>query len=274
MYVSIQDQSRRLVARLAAQCADPHGIGNMSCSIYDTAWLAMVRKVVRNQDGTDTRIWLFPQCFDFILAHQLPSGAWESYASPIDGILNTAASLLALRRRLRLEPNNTDWARRSRLAEAALNDMLSSWDVTSTDYVGSEMLVVKHLSLLEDENVMLDFPQLTRLQHMLDNKLKKMPPSYLYGAQSTLHHSLEALIGHIDFDRIDHWRHENGSMMASPSSAAAYLMHASVWDDKAEAYLRDVLEYGAGRGNGSVPCAWPTTIFELTWVCTFPHLKK
>jgi hypothetical protein len=53
-------------------------------------------------------------------------------------------------------------------------------------------------------------------------------------------------------------------MMGSPSSTAAYLMHASVWDDEAEAYLRKVLKYSAGRGNGSVPCAWPTSVFEVS----------
>jgi hypothetical protein len=52
--------------------------------------------------------------------------------------------------------------------------------------------------------------------------------------------------------------------MGSPSSTAAYLMHASVWDDEAEAYLRKILKYSAGRANGSVPCAWPTSVFEVS----------
>ncbi|KAH6843334.1 hypothetical protein B0I37DRAFT_418444 [Chaetomium sp. MPI-CAGE-AT-0009] len=86
--------------------------------------------------------WLFPECFDFILEEQLPSGAWESYATPLDGILNTAAARLALKKHLRkLDPerrhdhHHGDWPFRTHRAEAALKDMLHDWDVESTDQV-------------------------------------------------------------------------------------------------------------------------------------------
>ncbi|KAL2020340.1 hypothetical protein VTK56DRAFT_8568 [Thermocarpiscus australiensis] len=42
-------------------------------------------------------------------------------------------------------------------------------------------------------------------------------------------------------------------------------MNSSVWDDEAEAYLRRVLTQVKGVGRGGVPCAWPTTIFEVSW---------
>jgi hypothetical protein len=47
-------------------------------------------------------------------------------------------------------------------------------------------------------------------------------------------------------------------------------MNSSTWDDEAEAYLRRVLRRQRGKGldPGSVPCAWPTTIFEVSWVLT------
>lgn len=43
-------------------------------------------------------------------------------------------------------------------------------------------------------------------------------------------------------------------------------MNASTWDDQAECYLRDVVNRDSGVHGGSVPCAWPTTIFEISWV--------
>lgn len=65
--------------------------GYLSPSIYDVAWVSMIRKEVNNH-----HVWLFPECFDYILRSQLEDGTWECYASPDDGILNTLVSLLTL----------------------------------------------------------------------------------------------------------------------------------------------------------------------------------
>jgi hypothetical protein len=188
----------------------------MSASVYDTAWLSMVHK---------TDDWLFPECFDFILEEQLPSGAWESYATPLDGILNTAAALLALKKHLqKLDPEQRhdhrhgDWLFRSHRAEAALKEMLHDWDVESTDQVGFEVLVVSLLTLLEKEGgVSIDFPGLEALRAVRDAKLAKLPPSTLYKMPSTLYHALEGFIGYIDFDRVRPWRQADGSMLGSPA---------------------------------------------------------
>ncbi|KAI2472650.1 hypothetical protein F4781DRAFT_382493 [Annulohypoxylon bovei var. microspora] len=263
MDVSLLDQARVLLARLAAQCSTSQGFGTMSASVYDTAWLSMIRKpTVSSLDGT----WLFPECFEFILAQQLPSGGWESYATLLDGILNTAAALLSLKRHSRTNPDNRDLLLRIQKAEAALRQMLHVWDVHLTDQVGFEILVASLLDHLEQEGVSLDFPQLGVLRALRDAKLAKLPLSKLCQAPSTLYHSLEAFIGHVDFDSIHHWREANGSMMASPASTAAYLMNTSSWDDEAEMYLRSVLHRPNNPSSGGVPCAWPTTIFEVSWV--------
>ncbi|KAI0896217.1 hypothetical protein F4806DRAFT_496335 [Annulohypoxylon nitens] len=265
MDISIQEQIQSLLTTISIQCSTNIGFGFMSPSIYDTAWVSMVRKPRSASEGSE---WLFPECFEFILAHQLPSGAWESYASSVDGILNTAASLLAIRTRLEVRPGNLDWEARSRRAEAALMSLLGNWDVDLSDQVGFEMLIIQLVSLLEGQGVVLEFSQLNSLKSLLNAKLEGLPLSSVYNAPSTLYHCLEGLIGHIDFDQVRQRRDVNGSMMGSPSSTAAYLMNSSVWDDEAEAYLRNVLKYGAGNGNGSVPSAWPTRIFEASWVIT------
>ncbi|KAI1206322.1 uncharacterized protein F4807DRAFT_463811 [Annulohypoxylon truncatum] len=261
---TVHDQIQSLITKLSVQCSANHGFGFMSPSIYDTAWVSMVRKP--NNAGEDE--WLFPECFEFILASQLPSGAWESYASHVDGILNTSASLLALRKRLEICPGNLDWETRSKRAEIALRELLDKWDADLSDQVGFEMLIIQLVSLLEGRGIVLEFPQLNALKILRNAKLKRLPLSSVCNAPSTLYHCLEGLIGHIDFEQVRHRRDANGSMMGSPSSTAAYLMHSSVWDDEAEAYLRNVLKYGTGNGNGSVPSAWPTRIFETTWAIT------
>lgn len=213
MCASLNDQAQALLTSLAAQCSAGQGFGSMSASVYDTAWLSMIRRPADSGAGT----WLFPESFDFILAQQLPSGAWESYATPVDGILNTAAALLSLKKRLRLEPGHHDLLPRSQKAETALKELLHGWDMDSADQVGFEILVISLLSLLEQEGLYLDFPQLSALLDARNAKLAKLPPSTLYESPSTLYHSLEAFIGHIDFDRVRRWREANGSMMGSPA---------------------------------------------------------
>ncbi|KAI1370232.1 hypothetical protein F4677DRAFT_465656 [Hypoxylon crocopeplum] len=265
MNAPIHAQIQSLIARLSALCSAGHGFGSMSPSIYDTAWVSMVRNP---HTITGSHAWLFPECFEFILTHQLASGAWESYASPIDGILNTAAALLALKVHLEVCPEDSDLELRSQRAVKALREMLGNWEAGSSDQVGFEMLILQHASLLEAKGIVLDFPQLSTLRPLRRAKLEKLPLASVYNAPSTLHHCLEGLIGHIDFDQVRCRRDANGSMVSSPSSTAAYLMNTSAWDDEAEAYLRNALEYGSGRGNGSLPSAWPTGIFEISWVFT------
>ncbi|KAI1355960.1 hypothetical protein F5Y01DRAFT_268144 [Xylaria sp. FL0043] len=260
MGVSLSEQAQFLVTGLANQCSTHNGFGSMSPSIYDTAWLAMVQK----SNGKEVK-WRFPECFDFIVRQQLPSGGWESYATSADGILNTAAALMALKKHLKSCPENTDLSERSTRAEKALNKMLGSLDVETVDQVGFEILIVQHLELLKDEGISLEARSFEGLKKARQEKLSKLPPKSVHSAPSTIYHSLEALIGHIDFDQVARWRQPDGSMMGSPSSTAAYLIHTTSWDDAAETYLENVLKHGSGRGNWSVPSAWPSSLFETSW---------
>jgi len=88
----------------------------------------------------------------------------------------------------------------------------------------------------------------------------------IYELGTSLLHSPEGLVGHIDFDKLAHHKRK-GSFMASPSSIAAYLVNASAWDDECESYSRTLLLRNGPEGSaGSVPFTWPTTFFEIAWV--------
>ncbi|OJJ42193.1 hypothetical protein ASPZODRAFT_20693 [Penicilliopsis zonata CBS 506.65] len=261
----LQQSAEGLVARLTEQIDSPYGSGFMSPAIYDTAWVSMVSKTV---DGET--FWLFPECFEYLLQHQHDDGSWIAYASSIDGILNTAASLLALKRHLNspyqmqgtpVEP----LIERIDRATAALQTQLDRWEVDGTVHVGFELLVPALLDYLAAEGVCFTFPGRDRLFSIRQEKLARFQPEYLYlPVQTPAVHSLEAFIGSIDFDRLAHHKIQ-GSFMASPSSTAAFLMYSSHWDDDCEQYLRHVLHCAAGHGSGGVPSAFPSTIFELTW---------
>ena len=260
-------EAKAVIKRLAYQVEHRESISSFSSSVYDTAWLAMVCK-----SDSDT-IWLFPQCFNYLLETQTQDGGWPAYASEMDGILNTMAATIALqmhgkRPDLNGAPFPNDIASRVFKAEKYLRERLQAWDVSSTIHVGFEILVPTLLELLEKDSKKFEFPGRQTLLTLNQSKLSRYRPEALYDERkTTLIHSLEAFVGKIDFDRVAHHLDERGSMMASPSATAAYLVYCSKWDESAENYLRNVVALGSGKGSGGVPSAFPTSIFEITWVC-------
>ncbi|KAF8130949.1 hypothetical protein K438DRAFT_1643310 [Mycena galopus ATCC 62051] len=232
----------------------------MSPSIYDTAWVSMISK---NND------WLFPVAFQYLLDHQNPSsGGWESPSSNTDSILNTLSALLSMK----LHANNdSTLSDRLHAAKQYLAAKLNNWDISTAERVGFEIAVPTMLSLLSEQGIDFSFPEHSHLMKLNATKLSKLSSQMIYQHCTTILHSLEGLIGHLEFDKLAHHK-RNGSFMASPSSTAAYLMHASRWDDECEAYLREVLSSRCEiDGKGSVPCAWPTTFFELSWIVCNLH---
>ncbi|KAH7304690.1 aphidicolan-16beta-ol synthase [Stachybotrys elegans] len=251
---------------------DKYGYGTMSCAIYDTAWVSMVTKPIDGQQQ-----WLFPECFRYVLDHQLPDGSWGvNRKAQIDGILNTSAGLLALARHRsapaserQTQPMDCDLEDRIIRARSSLQAQLMEWDVSKTDHVGFEMIVPAMLQYLDREGFTFDFPSKAPLMGVYSAKMARFKPEFLYSpVRITAVHSLESFIGTIDFDRVAHHK-VNGSMLGSPSSTAAYLMHVSQWDDEAEAYLAHVVKTAAGHGSGGVPSAYPSTYFEYSWASRF-----
>ncbi|KAJ5114236.1 Phyllocladan-16-alpha-ol synthase [Penicillium angulare] len=263
--ISLQNSAVALVNQLTESIDDPRALGFMSPAIYDTAWVSMIQKTVEDQST-----WLFPQCFEYILQMQLDDGSWISYASQIDGILNTAASLLSLKRHFTVPLqigtiSQKDLSERIDRGTAALSSLLNSWNVELTVHVGFEILVPALLGYLEAENVTFCFPARSRLFEIRAEKLARFKPEFLYGPiQTTALHSLEAFIGIVDFDQLRHHKTE-GSFMASPSSTAAVLMHASEWDQECEEYICHTIQHASGKGSGGVPSAFPSPIFEIGW---------
>ncbi|KAG8156333.1 hypothetical protein KVR01_013785 [Diaporthe batatas] len=263
--VSLDVMIRSTLNNAVGDYDDKLGFGSMSCSIYDTAWVSLVAKSISGK-----RRWLFPQCFDYLLSQQAEDGSWGVTDEAIDGILNTAAALLSCVRHNHelssFEHTTTkDLDARISRGIVSLRSQLRGWTVASTIHVGFEVIVPALLELLDQESIQFSFEGMGELIKIRQEKLSKFHPDLLYGHKpSTAIHSLEAFVGKIDFDKVSHHK-TFGSMMGSPSSTAAYLMNATAWDDGAEEYLRHVVEHAAGKGNGGVPSAYPSTIFEYSW---------
>lgn len=269
----IDAAARSLLQNAVDNYEQTFGFGSMSCSVYDSAWVSLLTKTI---DGK--RQWLFPECFHYLLDTQSEDGSWGRTTSQVDGILSTSASLLSLLRHqaqpLQLRNiDSEDLRARITKAMSSLRSQLQSWPVASTVQVGFEVIVPALLDLLanEDSSIQFQFDGFHELIEISTQKLSKFQPDSLYGdLRLTVLHSLEAFMDEVDFDRIAHHK-TFGSMMGSPSSTAAYLMNVSRWDDEAEAYLRHVIRYAAGKGSGGVPSAYPSTYFEYTWVGSRNH---
>ncbi|RAL02627.1 terpene synthase family protein [Aspergillus ibericus CBS 121593] len=258
--------ARSLIQRTIRSSHAKYGFGTLTCTVYDTAWVSLVTKSINGQEE-----WLFPESFQYLLSTQCKDGSWDTESqAPIDGVLNTAAALLSLKKhrdnpfQLNLDLNDID--RRITRGTEALRSRLETWDVLTTNNVGFEITVPSILNLLEEHGFVFDIKGKDALMQIHDTKMSRFKPEMLYStSRSTIAHSLEALIGRVEFDKLAQHK-VLGSMFASPSSTAAYLMHASRWDDEAEEYLRHAVKASAGKASGGVPGVFPTTHFEYIWM--------
>ncbi|KAJ4245529.1 hypothetical protein NW762_014038 [Fusarium torreyae] len=266
---SLSVTAKSLVKRLYATYQGHYGLSTTSCQVYDTAWVSMISKT-----SGDIEEWLFPESFYYLLKKQSDDGSWGSHpTTKTAGILDTAAALLALLKHAKkpLQVHHVspqELSRRIDLASTSLRTQLASWDdISETNHIGVEMIVPSLLAYLskQDERLTFDFPCKEILKSMNESKLSRFEPESLYrNKPSSAIHSLEAFIGIVDFDRISHHLF-HGSMLASPSSTAAFLIEASEWSDEAEGYLRHIVQAGTGHGDGGIPGTFPTTHFEISW---------
>lgn len=190
----VQD-AKKVLTHLAEKCCQTNGFGSFSISIYDTAWLAMIPA------PGDPGHWLFPGSYAYLLLHQNDDGMWPEYASPIDGILNTLAGLLALVRHHESGTSNIDDPRgspdrafelpvRIEKARKALQSALSDWDVKETRHVGFEVLVPSLLSQLSDGGIAFEFEGRSTLMMLHQKKLSKFHPKVVTSnPPTTLLHS-------------------------------------------------------------------------------------
>ncbi|KAI6774712.1 hypothetical protein HG530_001470 [Fusarium avenaceum] len=246
-----------------------YGLCSTSYQVYDTAWVAMIPKTTDN-----VKQWLFPESFHYLLKTQAADGSWGILpTTQTAGILDTASAVLALVSHLReplqiLDVSPDAMRVRIELGVASLKRQLAVWnDVEETNHIGVELIVPALLSMLEKKLDVpsFEFPCRDILDKMHEEKLGHFDLQTVYSKPSSLLHSLEAFLGKIDFDGLSHHLYR-GSMMASPSSTAAYLIGATKWDDEAESYLRHVLRNGAGHGDGGISGTFPTTHFECSWM--------
>ena len=171
--VDLDKRAQDLLMEFGVSFHREYGTGSMSCTMYDTAWVALVQ---RQLDGV--WIWFSPASFHYVVEQQLDDGSWPCYASPIDRILNTAVSLLVLHRhaqnpRQTSEPSPEILSTRVQWAYEALSRLLHEWPVEKTIHVGSEILVPSVLEHLAKEGFRFSFDGRHALLRLYTAKIAK-----------------------------------------------------------------------------------------------------
>jgi hypothetical protein len=267
-----QEQASALISYCAAAVNNTHTFGRLTSSIYDTAWVAILRK-----PNSQDRELLFPECYQYILDQQHSGSGWEkSPESEIDGIMCTLGGLFALSKNsdiLHAGINSKEIATRIHNGSTFLSTKLQTWDVASCDHVGFEIIIPCMLEHLKENGLVFTFPGQSLLSQLNQLKLAKVHPAVWSGkVQTTITHSLEAFLGKADFNGLRDQR-VCGGMGSSPSSTAAYLISTSEWDGESEKYLRTVLSSRPPGEIGGVPGMYPTTGFEVLWVSMPPCIR-
>lgn len=252
-----------------------YGLGSMTGTVYDTAWISCISKPM-SDSGFEQ--WLFPPSFCFVLDAQDVDGGWrwppqQEKQCIGSTVLTSLAALFAItqhiRRPLQLATAHGDLSDRLARGIKFVAQKLRLLDHVFPDNVGFEVLVPALLELLEQEDIRFQFPNRSRLFRWRDAKLSRINVPDFEKVPSTLLHSLETFYAdsRFSFAALGS-RLVAGSMMGSPAATAAYLMRCDGWDDTAESYLRLVISNGLGHCSGSVPSAFPSTNFEMIWVRT------
>ncbi|GAQ46948.1 hypothetical protein AKAW_07141 [Aspergillus niger] len=265
--VSYDQEATTLLQYLGQEQHPDYGFGAVSGSIYDTAWVSMVKKPVA---GSKTA-WAFIECFQFLSEAQCEDGGWDADAVLFDRIACTLAGLLALKKHQNEEKDHTSRQALGKKIFKATHFLRQTLPMlpAAVAYelpIGAELWLPKMLELIEEEGIHLDNAAvLAWILPARDKKISRFPIETLYKKGFTsVAHSLEGLIGYADFNRVSMLK-TCGSMMGSPSATAAYLIYSENWDADAEAYIRRALNCPHAGQNGGVPSTYPTTAFESSW---------
>jgi halimadienyl-diphosphate synthase len=232
------------------------GPGQMSNTVYDTAWVARLGDVDKQ---------LSTAALDWICEHQLPDGSWGA-AVPVhyhDRLICTLAALVALTRRGR----RTQDKRRiehglealERIAGTATKGLMGGPKEAT---VGFEMIVptlleeAKQLGVIQNQGARI----LAQLSAHRERKLGMMR-GQMISRHVTLAHSAE--MAGPDATRlldINNLQESNGSVANSPSATAYFALQVCPGDEAALSYLRRV------ANQGGVPNVAPFEVFERVWV--------
>lgn len=221
----------------------------MGPSPYDIAWLGRLK----NPDQ-DNSLW--PELITWLLENQRPDGSWGGEIPYYhDRIICTLASAIALHENGR----GPEAEKAVKRAETFLWQRLHFLHRDPFELVGFELLFPTLLG--EARTAGLDVPNHTCGYGKIQaEKLRLIPPQYLYSPKISTVHSLEFLGKKGDSEKMAHAIASNGSLGNSPATTAYYTMLNGKNDPRSLTYLKEMRQ-----AMDNIVYLYPFRTFELSW---------
>ncbi|KAF2935803.1 hypothetical protein DAI22_04g257800 [Oryza sativa Japonica Group] len=249
---SLQDMHRK---ELQARTRDQLQTLELSTSLYDTAWVAMVPLRGSRQHPC------FPQCVEWILQNQQDDGSWGTRGFGVavtrDVLSSTLACVLALKR----------WNVGQEHIRRGLDFIGRNFSIAMDEQiaapVGFNITFPGMLSLAMGMD--LEFPvrqtDVDRLLHLREIELEREAGDHSYGRKAYMAYVTEGLGNLLEWDEIMMFQRKNGSFFNCPSTTAATLVNH--YNDKALQYLNCLVS----KFGSAVPTVYPLNIYcQLSWV--------
>ncbi|MBN1873823.1 MAG: cyclase [Anaerolineae bacterium] len=227
------------------------GPGKMMTTAYDTAWIARLVEIGEP---------IGELALEWLRQNQLEDGSWgtkELYYAH-DRVISTLAAINALVRRGRAKDRPL-----LQRAETALEQIIKDLDKDPAgDTVGFELLVptlmyeAKALGGIHYQNY--DF--ITKLIPYRSAKLAALPKKTINRHVTTAFSSEMAGFDNKNLINIDELQEVNGSVGASPSATAYFVLYLNRQESLAIKYLREIAP------QGMAPNVAPFDAFEPAWI--------
>jgi halimadienyl-diphosphate synthase len=224
---------------------------------YDTAWVARL--------SADFRGHGFDEALEWLRRHQHQDGSWGGEVLHYhDRIVSTLSALIALK----TVGDRVEDAIRISAAEAFLWHENGRLMLDANDTSGFPVLALALVN--EALSVGLDVPSdLYRNAAKIEKKLNSLAPNPEMWRYTPLMYSFEALRPYAPKDIAINFAEVNGSVAASPSATAAYMLTTQYDTRPSINYIRDVMEH---QGDGGLTFQQPFNLYEAAW--TLNHLRQ
>lgn len=240
--INIQSRVQRLLSQMGA--LKSHTTSNA----YDTSWVARLSR--------DYPTYNFDQALTWLKRNQNDDGSWgSSILHYHDRFVSTLSSIIALK----MLGDGFDDDHRIKMGESYLWHEANRMSHDAHDTIAYSLIALGLVK--EAANIGLDVPSYMGNAEHIEKKLNLLGSNPALVRHTSLIFSYEAIRMYLP-DLVTELTEANGSVGASPSATAAYVLDSNGDVSKSLSYLQDVMEK---QGDGGASFIEPFDVFEISW---------